>query len=388
MASSARRIHEIRRKSLGRWSFTLSSSPRDQRRERAALNALADARERAVLDRISARELALADVVAALAPGGAGVASLRPRFTGISLSAACNALLSERSTSPRNTQRIAAVVSRQLTRYFGADRAVRTITFAEVQTWLRGSGWSAVTQQQKRSIATRIWQLAEKLERDHAHADARPHESLVNHWLEIREPRTRSSEERWLDVQESHAMLDRLLLQGRLRDATFLACGFFAGLRIGEACALRWADISFVDETLRVAVRADWHPKTRRSARTVFVPTRMLELLQRWREQAPAGAYVFAGTSALPERTAERWARLALDAAGLPEFVFHKGRHSAITNALAAGISVPEAVEQFGVSAKTLISTYAHVLVVRRPRIARVWDLTPSELPVPENDPE
>ncbi len=47
---------------------------------------------------------------------------------------------------------------------------------------------------------------------------------------------------------------------------------FMTGMRIGEAAALQWSDIEFVE------------PKTQASVRTIYIDTDTLKELQAWRE--------------------------------------------------------------------------------------------------------
>lgn len=371
---NGKHVFELKR-SLGRWSFLLDESPRLASKQRSALIALADSGEKSVLDRVVSHELSLDDIVRALAPGGAGIDSLKPKFASVTLAQALDALKVELSGSPRNTQRIGAVISRQLLARFGSGRALASLDFLEIQRWLKRKNWSVSTQQQKRSYGARIWSLGIQIEADAARREGARPELVTNPWEFISFPRERARETKWLTLSQTHQMLDVLESRGRVRDAAFLACGFLGGMRIGEVSTLRWVDIDFSLETVAIVAYKDRVLKTKRSARLVHAPARLLALLAAWRQEA-RDLFVFGGTRSQPERTGDRWARKALDLAGHPDLTFHSGRHSAITNALDAGITIPEAVAQFGVSAKTLLTTYAHVIEEKRERIKGVFDDT------------
>ena len=373
---SGAHVHEIRR-TIGRWSFALSSKVGEAKRERSALNALADARKGAILDRIVAHDLTLEDVVRALAPGGRGIDSLEPQFTQVTLKEACDGLLVELRASPSNTQRIARSIVKQLLGDFG-DVKVASLSPSHVQRWLRRKDWHIETQKLKRSYAARVWEIAIRLERHSARAHGKVPTLVENPWVEIKMPREKTKRAGFLSLAETHEMLDRLEGAKRARDVAFLACGFLGTMRISEAGALRWRDIDF--DLNEIEVRATQELKTKKSARVVQAPPRLMQALARWKMRAPSGAYVFGTERPVPTQTAQQWARKALNAAGQWDLTFHSGRHSAITNALNAGISVPEVVEQAGVSAETLLSTYAHVIQKTRSRIAKAYDL-PEKVP-------
>ena len=358
--------HGISRKSLGRrFSFSLrTKSYREAKRRAAALNSLADAREIELLERVSCGELPIEELIEALAPGGPGLEPLRRKPAFISLRTAGEALLRELSHSPTNTQRAARVVLRQLERAFGAERSLSSVSFAEAQRWLRGSGWSRRSQSQKRAYASRVWEMGRLL-------SSAP---FLNPWA-LLEPvgRDRAKSRGFLTLEQTHELLDRIESP---RDAAFLACGFLGTMRIGEVAQLKWSDIDYHAGTISIVATDEWHPKTTLSKRIIQMPDKLYLLLRLWQGQAHCGPYVFGAEAPLPERTASRWARKALAKAGYPQLTFHSGRHSAITNMIAAGASVPEVVEQAGVSARTLLETYAHVLSSRRAKLGSLLDLT------------
>jgi integrase len=374
--------HQIRRK-LGYWTFSLDTSNyREAQRRKSALNMIADSGRADILDRVASDELAFKDILEALAPGGAGIPALEPprdRFHSITIAEACAAFKSEYATRPRNTQRIVAVIARQLEE-LGGSRACSSVSFEEAQRWLRRASWSARTQVQKLIYANYIWQLAISIEQERARIHGVSPILEGSPWESLAMPRTRDRSQPFLELNDIY----HTLAEAHPRDAALLACGFLGTLRIGEASVLTWDDVDFENGTLRVRIQNDWHPKSSRGVRKVRAPIALMDALMRWRPLAYAGPFVFGGTKPLPERTAARWARTALDRAGHFDLTYHSGRHSAITNALSRGVPVHVVASQAGASPKTILDSYAHLVSNDADRMASALHL-PYKLPYDED---
>ena len=124
-----------------------------------------------------------------------------------------------------------------------------------------------------------------------------------------------------------------------------LAVAFSAqtGLRFGEQAALRWSDIDFNDnrvkvqlslrETARGVIAADV-PKTRAAQRTIFLTPQLVAVLKAWRLRSPASNdddVVFITRSLAAQRTSDNWRKRVLHpackAAGIDELRWHDLRH-------------------------------------------------------------
>lgn len=160
------------------------------------------------------------------------------------------------------------------------------------------------------------------------------------------------------------------------------------GLRRGEACGLRWADLDLSAGTLRVAQAvvqvgkavSIGAPKTKGSARVISLdPATVAAFKAHRRTQAAerlaaVGAYddhdlVFAeqtGEPIRPDHVSDRFQQIAR-AAGLPVIRLHDARHTAASLALKTGASMKEIQELLGHSTyKLTADTYSHIVAETR----------------------
>jgi integrase len=156
-------------------------------------------------------------------------------------------------------------------------------------------------------------------------------------------------------------------------DATLISVLAYAGLRPGEALALKWGDIK--DDTIRIARALSFgeekSTKTGKS-RTVPMTTVLRWDLAMWRfacGRPPGDAYVFRGREGLPwdEGRYRRWPRFtfkpAMAAAGLePDVRVYDLRHHRASVLIQSGANIVEAARQLGHSPTVLLDTYAHVI--------------------------
>lgn len=148
------------------------------------------------------------------------------------------------------------------------------------------------------------------------------------------------------------------------RDATLIAVLAYAGLRPGEALALRWAHVG--EHTVVVDAR-----KTG-SRRTVRLLAPLAKDLEVWRSDCDTA--VEAGAPVFPGENGGRWSTeaykswrrrgfaTAAEAAGAPEATPYALRHSFCSLLLAEGRSVIEVARQMGHGAHLTLSTYGHVI--------------------------
>jgi integrase len=157
------------------------------------------------------------------------------------------------------------------------------------------------------------------------------------------------------------------------------------GLRRGELLALRWEDIG--PDSLRVtgsmsaSARGGYErsePKTRRSRRTVGLPSMAREALARQRELSAGSAWVFpsplTGNPLHPETARVAWSDLAKQA-GLSGVRLHDLRHTAATLALAAGVPVRDVADSLGHSSPSItLDIYGHAVPEGSRRVADAMD--------------
>jgi integrase len=168
------------------------------------------------------------------------------------------------------------------------------------------------------------------------------------------------------------------------------------GLRIGEACGLRWSDVDLRSGTLRVGQTAQWRngrvsfgePKSRSSRRTVRLPTFAVQALKRHltsqrRERLAAGerwtdsGLVFTSTvgTGLDYANVRRDFKALLRTAKLPDIRLHDLRHTCATLLMVQGTPAKVVGETLGHSQISLtLDTYSHVTAELQAQAARAMD--------------
>lgn len=147
----------------------------------------------------------------------------------------------------------------------------------------------------------------------------------------------------------------------------------YAGLRLGEVCALQWTDIDLDGMTLtvnrtvqRIAVSGyqtrtillETEPKSESSRRTIPLTDGILELLLPLRE---GQTYVFGGEKPLEPRTMQYRYKKLLKEAGIDDRNFHTLRHTFATNCVENGMDVKVLSEILGHSdVKITLNRYVH----------------------------
>jgi integrase len=168
----------------------------------------------------------------------------------------------------------------------------------------------------------------------------------------------------------------------RLYVPVFIALA--TGVRRGELLALRWRDVDLPAKTLRVVQSLEQTdaglrfkpPKTKRSRRTIALPSSAVELLQRHKiaqleERLQLGlgrderGLVFAeitGEPVIPDNFTRKFARLVKRAKIRP-ITLHGLRHSHITDLLRAGVHPKIASERAGhASVAITLDVYSHAV--------------------------
>lgn len=154
--------------------------------------------------------------------------------------------------------------------------------------------------------------------------------------------------------------------------AAVLLC-LYAGLRLGELCALRWTDIDFEGMSLTVnrtvqrtavpgyltkTILLETEPKSESSRRTIPLPAEIMEILLRFKGEQP---YVFGGKKPLDPRTMQYQFKSLLKKAGIDNRNFHTLRHTFATNCVENGMDVKVLSELLGHSdVKITLNRYVH----------------------------
>lgn len=130
----------------------------------------------------------------------------------------------------------------------------------------------------------------------------------------------------------------------------------FTGLRISEALALTWDDISEDEVTV-------YGTKTQAAERTVMlIPTLRHAFVRYWLQTGRKQGYVFANAKGTPvsRREALRALRAAEKRAGLPNYTLHELRHTFASMLIAQGENVTLVADQMGhANPAVTLTTYA-----------------------------
>jgi integrase len=150
----------------------------------------------------------------------------------------------------------------------------------------------------------------------------------------------------------------------------------FAGLRLGEAAALRVDDVDFLRRTLTVARQVqrgprgavEIRPPKYGSERTVYLADALVQILAAHvGEHCPSdspGRYLFAPGRDVPpyQQAVSRWWRTARTAAGCGAVKLHDLRHLYASGLIAAGCDVVTVQRALGhANASVTLNTYAHL---------------------------
>lgn len=167
--------------------------------------------------------------------------------------------------------------------------------------------------------------------------------------------------------------------RGRAHE-TWLWVSLGTGIRLGEARALRWADINLADRTATISRSLDHRtnaegPTKNGKTRIVDLPDELVPILTAHRaRQRPHEARVCtsAHNGRLPSAGAiEKWLPKIVEAAGVTAHSCHATRHSFATLALDAGAPLKDVSEQLGHSDIAITARiYSHNLRARSRRAA------------------
>ena len=132
----------------------------------------------------------------------------------------------------------------------------------------------------------------------------------------------------------------------------------YAGLRISEALALRWEDVSETSISIR-------RSKTKAGVREVPLPKGVRAILRAWQiKQAPGIDLIFS-TPQKPlqsPREALRKLNAAEDRAGIDRYTLHELRHTYASLLISRGVDLPTIAEQMGhTNAGITLTIYAHL---------------------------
>lgn len=362
----------------GRLAISLrTGDPLVAAQRHAALCALMDRGDWAVLEAVRAGELHVSDVVAALREGE----TQKLRRLGAEspkLGAAVEQFLQRKQvTRAAGTAENYRLHLEKLVGHFGADFELAALTAQAAQRYLEALGYAPSTLRLVRNRCAALWSavLAEEQEA----LEARNVVPIVrtNPWLAVELPEVRPTRavfllpEEWLEL--AAAVKDK-------PHAALLGLAYLAGLRSAEIRHLR----SDVDVVLRghpdaplVRVQArkgahPWQPKTARSERDVPLVPNLVEIIDRHRALGYAGQrYLIRAPGQdrpLSATTASAWTAEAYKAAGIEygregdALTLHSGRHTFASWLAQDGVPLNVIADLCGNSMEEVQRTYAHLV--------------------------
>lgn len=159
---------------------------------------------------------------------------------------------------------------------------------------------------------------------------------------------------------------------------TGIYIGLYAGLRIGEVCALSWNDIDFASQIICVrhtvsrVEKCDSNcgkgsvliidtPKTNASIREIPIPSILLHILMRMKEFSVSEYVISTHSGFLSTRTFDYRYKKVLRELGIPVVNFHAFRHTFATRCIEVGMDIKSLSQILGhANVSTTLNTYVH----------------------------
>ena len=160
----------------------------------------------------------------------------------------------------------------------------------------------------------------------------------------------------FLSVDEALAVLKSFdeAKESLLKEKTLFLLLYGGGLRVSEACELRWSQVQMSQRVLRVIGKGS-------KERVVSLPPIAMDALKEWQKQTSFAKYVF-GEKALSSRTAYEMVRQSGIRAGLLKPLHpHALRHSFATHLLTSGANLRTLQELLGHESLTATEKYTHL---------------------------
>ena len=191
--------------------------------------------------------------------------------------------------------------------------------------------------------------------------------------FDVKGPTVRQKKVPTLSEAECESLSRCIMAEPTLSGAAYLlALGF--GLRLGELCGLKWADIRFSEgvltinhtvlrikdgERTKLVVQT---PKTESALRSIPLTNGMLSLLAFLRGHASDGDFILSGTGKPMEpRTLQKRFKRFLEDHGFRQIHFHGLRHTFATRSIDEGFDPKTLSELLGhKNVKTTFQLYVH----------------------------
>lgn len=262
--------------------------------------------------------------------------------------------------------RKAMVLAAESATFRGID--LRQIKVSHVEAWVKSM--TVPTKTRKRPLAPGTIKTRFVNVRTVFRAAVRDGMIAVDPTLAVRLPRQRKREAS-MEIPPPEVVRS-ILETADPRFRAFVALCAFAGLRLGEAAAMKVGDVDFLRRQVHVrrqVQRLGAHeieirlPKYN-SERTVAVPDAVLEILAEHIRLGLTSEWLFAGVEGVPPHqntVGYRW-RTTMKRAGVEKVRLHDLRHFFASGLIASGCDVVAVQRALGhAKSTTTLTTYAHL---------------------------
>nr|WP_295900553.1 tyrosine-type recombinase/integrase [uncultured Bdellovibrio sp.] len=174
--------------------------------------------------------------------------------------------------------------------------------------------------------------------------------------LQIASPKVPKKLPHFLSVDEALSVLKSFDTHKEipLKEKVLFLLLYGGGLRVSEACNLKWSDIQLGQKILRVKGKGS-------KERVVALPSLTVDVLQRWKKESAFDEFVF-GEKPLNTRTAYEIVRQSGIRAGLLKPLHpHALRHSFATHLLSSGANLRTLQELLGHESLQATEKYTHL---------------------------
>lgn len=174
--------------------------------------------------------------------------------------------------------------------------------------------------------------------------------------LQITCPKVPKKLPHFVSVDEALAVLKSFDTEDKvpLREKVLFLLLYGGGLRVSEACNLKWNEVHLSQKILRVTGKGS-------KERVVALPSLTVEVLTKWKKESSFNEYVL-GEKALNSRTAYEMVRQSGVRAGLLKPLHpHALRHSFATHLLSSGANLRTLQELLGHESLQATEKYTHL---------------------------
>lgn len=195
----------------------------------------------------------------------------------------------------------------------------------------------------------------------------------------VRLPKAITPEMRLLSDEDLSRLDTHLKSAPNNSNMGILLC-MYTGIRLGEVCALRWSDIDWRDNTLRIRKtvlrlprQGDeseattrltvTRPKTRKAERVIPLPQNLAAQLRKCAVGQPSEAHILTGRPGrfMDPRTYQYRFQRLLERLGIERVNFHALRHTFATRCIRSGMDVKSLSEILGHSTVEMtLNRYVH----------------------------